>query len=72
MYINPKLNARTIGGTLVDVVALLKSCGNEQGVKCDVIVEGITFADDGSVEFKLLVVRLANGIKKRNSDGASA
>ena len=64
------LSAETLGGALLQMHKLLAAGGKAVGIKTNVVVEGITFADDG-VTFNLLLTRFAKELKRKTTSTSS-
>ena len=60
------LSARTVGDSISNMEKLLVAVGKELGVKTNVMVEGLTWAD-GSVTVDIIVARHEPGITKRKA-----
>lgn len=57
------LDAKTVGGTLSAFVGLMAVTGKAVGVTTTTLVKSITTDADGAVEFTLVSVRTAKGLK---------
>lgn len=58
------LSAETVGGVITDVAKLLKLAAKDCGYTAEVLVRSIEYTD-GEMRARLLVCRLAKGLKKR-------
>jgi hypothetical protein len=55
------LSAKTVGKSLAALEGIFVACGDELGVKTQMLVEGMTF-DKGAVKFNLLLARHDPGL----------
>ena len=58
------LSAETVGGVITNAAKLFKLAAKECGYKAEVLVRSIEYTD-GEMRARLLVCRLAKGLKKR-------